>query len=137
MIIAAFGVVLLAAGALALLARFLLTRAGRRAGESITRTHQALEQIVEGRRVPAAWLAELDRKMPGVIGGTPRQQQAARRYLLGRLAGLRRYCARSTMIDGPETLAILLDGLGKAEREWRELELERIVRGPDGRAGEG
>jgi hypothetical protein len=136
MIIAAFVVMLLAVAALTFLSRFLLTMAGRRVGAGAALTLTALEEIVDHGRVPAAWIEDLGRRMPGAVGGTPRQRQAARRFLLGRLAGLKRYCARSTMIDGPETLAILLEGIGRAEREWREKDLEQIVRGTGDHATE-
>jgi hypothetical protein len=104
---------------------------GRKYGTRVADLHHALEEIVEERRVPASWIEEMGRRMPGSLERPPRQAEGAKRYLIGRLAELRSYCKKSTLVDGPETLALLLDGLARAEREWTERSIEDVVRRPE------
>ncbi len=129
MIATALVIIVLCTVASAFLFRYLATAAGRRAGGRIASTHRALEEIVERGRVPASWIGELRRKMPGAFARPARRADEAMRFLLGRLAALRSYCTRSSLVDGPDTLALLLDGLARAERQWRERGLEEILAG--------
>jgi hypothetical protein len=105
--------------------------AGRKFGTRVADLHHTLEEIVEERRVPASWIEEMGRRIPGSLEHPPRRAEEAKRYLIGRLVQLRSYCKKSPMVDGPETLALLLDGLARAEREWTEQSIEAIVRRPE------
>jgi hypothetical protein len=111
--------------------RGMMMWAGRKFGTRVADLHHALEEIVKERRIPASWIEEMGRRLPGSLEHPPRQAEEAKRYLIGRLAQLRSYCKKSPMVDGPETLALLLDDLARAEREWTEQSIETIVRRPE------
>jgi hypothetical protein len=120
MIAAAFIFTMVAIVGLTFAIRALLTAAGQRAGQRIARIHWDLEEIVEGGRIPAAWIQEAEHRTRG-RRDSPAQMRARRqRFLLRRLAEMRSYCLKSSMVDGPETRELLLEGLDRAKRELTE-----------------
>jgi hypothetical protein len=125
MIAAAFIFTMVAIVGLTFAVRALLTAAGQRAGQRIARIHRDLEEIVEHGRIPAAWIHEAKQRTKGAHDApaqdAPAQERARmQRFLLRRLAEMRSYCLKSSMVDGPETLELLLEGLDRAKRELTE-----------------
>jgi hypothetical protein len=127
MIAAAFIFTMVAIVGLTFAIRALLTSAGQRVGRRIARIHQELEEIVEQGRIPASWIEEAKRRTRSVRGSPAKKRARMQRFLLKRLAEMRSYCLKSSMVDGPETQELLLDGLDRAERDWTERGFEEAL----------
>jgi hypothetical protein len=120
MIAAAFIFTMVAIVGLTFAIRALLTAAGQRAGQRIARIHRELEEIVEHGRIPAAWIQEAEHRTRGMRSSPVHKRARMQRFLLRRLSEMRSYCLKSSMVDGPETRELLLDGLDRAKRELTE-----------------
>ncbi len=98
----------------------------------LTGYFRSLEALVELDTLPPAWDNQL-RKMAdrgtvrtGLVEWLP-WQEAAKPFLLKKIAGLRKYFEKSTLVDSPETRVIMLETLDEVKARWEGSELPEIL----------